>query len=234
LARGANISPFLSVNGSSRRLRVGKIVCVGRNYRAHLEEMGYTGDEPPVLFLKPATALLRSGGTLTLPAFSRDVQHEVELVAVIGRETRAIPQERALSCVMGYAVGLDLTCRDLQAAAKRSGEPWAVSKGFDGAAPMSSVTPARDVGDPGDLAIELRVNGEVRQSARTSLMIHGVAWLVAFASSFMTLEPGDLLMTGTPSGVGPLRAGDVVTGSVERVGIVEIHVADPAPPGLST
>ena len=206
-------------------LEVGKIVCVGKNYRDHLKEMGYgAADEDPVLFIKPPTSLLVSGGVLSLPSFSREVHHEVELVVVIGRETRGVPEERALDHVLAYAVGLDLTCRDLQKRAKERGEPWAISKGFDGAAPVSSAVAADSVGDPGDLAIELRVNGAVRQSARTSQMIHGVPWLVAYASRYMTLERGDLLMTGTPSGVGPLSPGDVARGTIERVGAVEIRV----------
>lgn len=208
-------------------LRVGKIVCVGKNYREHLAEMGYAADEDPVLFLKPATSLLVSRSAFTLPAFSRDVHHEVELVVAIGTTGSGIPEDLALGYVFGYAVGLDLTCRDLQMRAKERGEPWTVAKGFDGAAPVSAVVRAAEVGDPGDLAIELSVNGERRQSARTSQMIHGVAWLVAYASRFMTLERGDLLMTGTPSGVGPLAAGDRVRGEIERVGAVEIRVEGP-------
>ncbi len=208
------------------RIEVGKIVCVGKNYREHLKEMGYAPDEDPVLFLKPPTSLLASGSVLALPAFSQDVHHEIELVLVIGREARGVPEARAFEHVLGYAVGLDLTCRDLQKRAKERGEPWAVAKGFDGAAPVSIAVPAQEVGDPADLAIELRVNGVVRQSARTSQMIHGVAWLIAYASRYMTLERGDLLMTGTPSGVGPLASGDVARGTIERIGAVEIRVKD--------
>jgi acylpyruvate hydrolase len=208
------------------RIEVGKIVCVGRNYREHLKEMGYAPDEDPVIFLKPPTSLLASGSVLALPTFSREVHHEVELVLVIGRDAREVPEARALEHVLAFAVGLDLTCRDLQKRAKERGEPWAVAKGFDGAAPVSTAVTAGEVGDPADLAIELRVNGAVRQSARTSQMIHGAAWLIAYASRYMTLERGDLLMTGTPSGVGPLAPGDVARGTIERVGAVEIRVRE--------
>ncbi len=153
-------------------------------------------------------------------------------MAVIGRRARGVTAGEALGRVAGYAVGLDLTARDLQAEAKRRGEPWAVAKGFDGSAPLSRVRPADEVGDPNDLGLELRVNGAVRQSARTSLMLFSTAELVAYASSVFTLEPGDLLFTGTPAGVGPLDPGDRLEAELQGVVSARWEVAPPESPGF--
>jgi fumarylpyruvate hydrolase len=212
------------VRGTGERLRVGKILAVGRNYGEHVAEMGGT-DTTPVLFFKPPTALVHDGATVTLPRDAGEVHHEVELVAVIGARGRAIAPEAAVQHVRGFAVGIDLTLRDLQREAKRRGEPWDVAKGFDGSAPVSVVAPAAEVGDGSGLAITLRVNGQTRQSATTSAMIHGVADLVSIASRYITLEPGDLLFTGTPAGVGPVRPGDVIQAEIERVGALQVTFA---------
>jgi 2-keto-4-pentenoate hydratase/2-oxohepta-3-ene-1,7-dioic acid hydratase in catechol pathway len=200
------------------QLAVGKILCVGQNYIKHIEEMKGSRPEEPVLFFKPPTALVSPEETIRYPDFSSDVHHEVELVVVIGNVMRRISEKESLSHVAGYAVGIDLTARDRQRVAKKRGGPWAVAKGFDGSAPVSEVAPAEEVGDPGDLAMELRVNGELRQSARTSEMLFKIPELLAYASNIFTLEPGDLFFTGTPSGVGPIRPGDRIDVEIERVG----------------
>jgi len=215
----------LVLRGGGERLAVGKILAVGRNYAAHVAEMGAPPDAPPVLFLKPPSALVGDGATVLLPREAGSVHHEVELVAVIGRRGRAIEPAAALDHVLGYAVGIDLTLRDVQAEAKRRGEPWTLAKGFDGSAPVSVVAPREEVGDGSGLAIELRVGGTVRQRGTTSHMLRPVADLVAFASRWITLEPGDLLFTGTPDGVGPVEPGDVVEASIERVGSLRVTFA---------
>jgi 2-keto-4-pentenoate hydratase/2-oxohepta-3-ene-1,7-dioic acid hydratase in catechol pathway len=161
-----------------------------------------------MVFLKPATAVVRSGEAVRLPPQSRDVHHEIELVAVIGNEGRKIPKEEALDHVAAYAVGLDMTARDLQAEAKEKRHPWSVAKGFDTFAPLGPLTSAGDVDDPKDLTLRLEVNGETRQEASTRHMIFPMAELVHYCSQIFTLEPGDLLYTGTPSGVGPVEEGD--------------------------
>lgn len=214
----------IKLKGDSRGLTVGKMVCVGQNYARHIEEMKGQRPKEPVIFFKPSTALLVPGQMIELPAFSTSVHHEVELVVVIGVEMRSVDASDALDHVAGYAVGLDLTARDKQQEAKKKGGPWAIAKGFDGSAPVSEVAPAADVGDPGNLAIELSVNGKVRQSARTSDMLFKVPELLAYASGIFTLEPGDLLFTGTPSGVGPLKSGDELEAEIERVGRVSWQV----------
>ena len=216
--------PHVVVRGTGERMRVGKILAVGRNYGEHIAEMG-GADTTPVLFLKPPTAIVHDGATVVLPKDAGEIHHEVELVAVIGEPGREIPAVRALDHVIGYAVGIDLTLRDLQREAKRKGDPWDVAKGFDGSAPVSLVAPASEVGDVSNLAIALRVNGETRQSARTAAMLRPVADLVSIASRFITLEPGDLLFTGTPAGVGPVCAGDTIDAEIERVGRLRLTFA---------
>jgi uncharacterized protein (TIGR00369 family) len=202
--------PYVVIQGSGERLRVGKILAVGRNYADHNAEMGNAKSVPPVLFLKPPSALVHDGGVVALPAGLGQVHHEVELVVAIGRAGRAIEERAAMDHVLGYAVGLDLTLRDLQSEAKKKGEPWDLSKGFDGSAPVSHVVPKENAGDVAALALTLEVNGLRRQDGNTAQMLHGVAALVAYASLWITLERGDLLFTGTPSGVGPLVPGDAV------------------------
>ncbi|MDX1420879.1 MAG: fumarylacetoacetate hydrolase family protein [Rubricoccaceae bacterium] len=195
---------------SGEAVRPGKLLCIGRNYAAHVHEMGDVADLPaePVVFLKPSTALVASGGRVVLPRQSEDVHHELELVAVIGTGGKHIAESDALDHVAAYALGLDLTARDLQARSKASKGPWSVAKGFDTFAPLGPLTPAGQIPDPQALTLELRVNGEVRQHGTTDHMIFPLARLVAYLSSVFTLEPGDLVFTGTPEGVGPVHAGD--------------------------
>jgi 2-keto-4-pentenoate hydratase/2-oxohepta-3-ene-1,7-dioic acid hydratase in catechol pathway len=215
---------FVVLRNTGQRLRVGKILAVGRNYAKHVAEMGGAPDTPPVLFFKPPTALIHDGGAVRLPAGLGEVHHEVELVVVIGKAGRAIPEDRALDHVLGYAVGLDMTLRDLQSRAKTAGEPWSLAKGFDTSAPVSAVVERDEVGDASGLTIALDVNGERRQEGSTSQMLRGVPALVAEASRLVTLERGDLLFTGTPGGVGPVRAGDALVAEIERVGTLRVGV----------
>ncbi len=218
--------PFVVMRGTGERIRVGKILAVGRNYAEHVREMGGGTSSPPVLFLKPHTAIVHDGGSVRIPSGQGQVHHEVELVIVVGKGGLAISAERAAEHVLGYAVGLDMTLRDLQAAAKAKGEPWALSKGFDTSAPVSLVAPREEVGDGSGLALTLDVNGARRQEASTSSMIHGAAALVAYASRLITLERGDLVFTGTPSGVGPVAAGDVLEARLEKVGSLTVRVTE--------
>jgi len=200
----------LTLPEDGRVLRPGKLLCIGKNYAKHAAEMQSAVPEDPLIFLKPSTALVGDGGVIVLPALSADVHHEVELVAVIGRGGAGIPEREALAHVAAYAVGLDMTARDLQARAKQKGQPWSVSKGFDTFAPLGGLAPARTVPDPQDLDLRLTVNGETRQAGHTGDMVFSVATLIAYCSRIFTLEPGDLLFTGTPEGVGPVQDGDVL------------------------
>ena len=198
----------VSYVGSATLIHVGKIMCLGRNYREHAKEMQADVPTEPVVFLKPSTALLADGGVIRLPSFSRDVHHEVEIVVLISEGGREIPREKAFDHVGGYAIGLDLTARDVQSAAKKKGLPWAVSKGFDTSAPVSQFVPRTRVSDPGQLQFSLSVNGATRQRGSAADMIFPVDAVVAYLSTVFTLEPGDLIFTGTPEGVAAIAPRD--------------------------
>lgn len=190
-------------------LPVGKVVAVGRNFVDHAKEMGHAArDAEPLLFLKPASALRPDGGAIVLPRHSKKVHHEVELVVRIGRELRAGDEAEAAAAIDAIAVGLDLTARDLQEAAKQRGDPWAVAKGFDDSAPLSRLVPLDDPLQLRALELSLTVNGELRQRGTTRDLVTPVVPLVAFVSHRFRLEAGDLLFCGTPAGVGPLVVGD--------------------------
>lgn len=209
-------------------IHVGKILCIGRNYAAHAEEMSRDVPDEPMVFLKPPSALIRTGDSVQLPPQSQDVHHEVELVAVVGTEGKHIAQEEALDHVAAFAVGLDMTARDLQTQAKKRRHPWSVAKGFDTFAPLGPLTPASEIEDPHDLTLRLSVNGETRQEATTQRLIFPVRELVAYCSQIFTLSPGDLLYTGTPSGVGPVEDGDELKGIATGLDPLRVSVERPA------
>jgi len=218
------LGPLRSLPIAGRSLRPAKVLCVARNYPAHAKEMG--GDVPtdPVFFLKPATSLIASGGTVVLPPESRRVEVECELAAILGKGGRDVPRETALDLVLGYAVMFDITARDLQEEAKAKGQPWTASKGFDTFAPISAVAPAKKVGDPHAVSIRCEVNGRLAFEGNTRDMVHKLPELIARASRIMTLEPGDVLATGTP-GIHEIRDGDALVGAIDRVGRLEARVA---------
>jgi len=207
-----------------RTVSIGKLLCIGRNYADHAAEMEREVPDAPMVFLKPSTAVIRTGDTVRLPPQSQDVHHEVEMVAVIGRKGRNIPQAKALDHVAGYAVGLDMTARDLQNTAKEQRHPWSVAKGFDTFAPLGPIVAASSIDTPQALTLQLRVNDEIRQEASTEHMIFPVAELVQYCSQIFTLEPGDLLYTGTPSGVGPVEDEDVLEASLSGCAPLRVRV----------
>lgn len=189
-------------------LNAGTLYCIGRNYAEHARELENEVPDRPLVFLKPRSSIVYEGSPIRLPTESSDVHHEVELVAAIGKTCRRVSAGNALEAVAGYAVGIDVTARDIQQAAKEKGHPWSTAKGFDTFAPLGNFLPAREVPDPQQLHLELSVNGRERQSDPTSLMLFPVARLIAYLSGIFTLWPGDLLFTGTPKGVSPLADGD--------------------------
>ena len=193
-------------------IQPGKIICVGRNYAEHAKEQNVEVPEIPLLFMKPPSAVIGPDENIILPPQSRQVEHEGELGVVIGRRGRWIPSEEALQYVLGYTVANDVTARDLQ---RRDGQ-WTRGKGFDTFCPLGPWIETEL--DPSDVMVQTRVNGEMRQMASTREMMFPIQQLIAFISSIMTLDPGDLILSGTPSGIGPLTAGDVVEVSVEGIG----------------
>jgi fumarylpyruvate hydrolase len=217
--------PSLPVTGRDEVIPIRRIYCVGRNYAAHIVEMGSDPDrEPPFFFAKPADAIVAGGGKIPYPPLTEDLQHEMELVVVLGSGGRDIPVEQALDHVFGYAAGLDMTRRDLQAEAKKTGRPWDMGKGFDYSAPCSPVRPASEIGHPAEGAIWLKVNGTTRQSGDLNQQIWKVEEAIAYLSRFVALAAGDLIFTGTPAGVGRVVRGDRLEGHIDRVGDISVLV----------
>ena len=216
----------VQVRSTNETFQVGKVICIGRNYPKHAAEMGGAVPPEPWVFLKPSSAIVPTGESVVLPQRSNDVHHEVELVVLIGAQGKNIPADRSLDIVAGYAVGLDMTARDLQAAAKEARSPWSIAKGFDTFAPLGPIIPVSEIEDPQDLKIQLSVNGELRQDASTADMIFSVAELVSFCSECFTLFPGDLLFTGTPDGVGPVQDGDRLIARIDGLPDLSITVVD--------
>ena len=216
------------VRGRSAGIAIRRIFCVGRNYEAHAKEMGVAVDrEAPFYFTKAAEHYVPSGSTVAYPPGTSNYHYELELVAVIGAPAFRIAADRALECVFGYACGLDMTRRDLQFAAREQRRPWDLGKDFEQSAVLAEIVPAQEIGHPRKGRIELRVNGETRQSSDLSLLIHGVAEVVTHLSTFYHLQPGDLIYTGTPEGVGPVKPGDEIAGSIEGVGTIALTVGEP-------
>ena len=216
--------PAIPVAGGGR-FAVRRIYCVGRNYAEHAREMGHDpAREPPFFFSKPADAVVTGGADTPYPPRTADLHHEIELVVAIGREGADIAVDNALDYVWGYAAGIDLTRRDLQAEAKKLARPWDMAKGFDASAPIGLLAPAARIGHPLRGRIGLSVNGALRQEGDLADMIWPVADAIAFLSGFVTLMPGDLIFTGTPAGVAACQRGDRLEGSIEGVGDVSTRI----------
>ena len=217
------------VQGSSELFyAVSRIFCVGRNYAAHAREMGFDPDrEPPFYFNKTPIALTPSGATVPYPLGTKNFHHEMELVIAIGAPALRIAPEQALACVWGYACGLDMTRRDLQAQSREKGQPWDFGKDFEHSAIISPLAPASRIGHMASGNIQLSVNGALRQNADIKDMIWSVPEIVANLSHYYHLRPGDLIYTGTPEGVGPVQPGDRITGKIERVGEIALTIGQP-------
>ena len=218
------VKRVINVRKSTETISPTKIICLGRNYRKHAEELGNVVPDKPIIFLKPPSSLIVEGEKILLPSQSQDVQHEVELGVVIGKAGRYIPRAEAVGHILGYCIFLDITARDIQKEETKRGAPWALAKGFDTFAPVSQVVRREELAHPEDLAIRLWVNEEIRQDSNTRYMIFGIGEIIEYISSYMTLEAGDIIATGTPEGVGPIRKGDFVTAEIEGIGKVRFHV----------
>lgn len=215
----------VKIKGTDQSYPVGKIVCLGRNYLDHIRELGNKVPDRAVIFVKPASSLLADGGTIQIPSYSNACHHELELALLIGTEGKNIPEGQALSHLAGYAVALDLTLRDIQDELKSKGLPWEIAKGFDTSCPLSEFVPAAQIENPNAIQLTLKVNGEIRQQGNTAQMMRSVEEIIAEVSSFYTLEPGDIILTGTPAGVSRIQSGDQLEGEIEQVGTLKVFVA---------
>ena len=216
------------IDASTDLFPVHRIYCVGRNYIDHAKEMGFSEREAPFFFMKPADAVLpvpfSSTGEMPYPGETANLHHEIELVVAIGRGGRNIAQTDAVKHIWGYAVGLDMTRRDLQFALRDAGRPWDVSKGFDHSAPISPLKPISATGEIKSAAIWLEVNGQKRQSSDVAKLIWNVNETIEHLSKFYALAPGDLIFTGTPEGVGAVKPGDLMSGGIAGIGALQVRV----------
>jgi len=213
------------IRGQAQRFPIHRIFCVGRNYEAHAKEMGGVVDrEAPFYFTKSAIHYAPSGSTIAYSPGTTNYHYEMELVVAIGKAGFRIAEAQALEHVFGYACGLDMTRRDLQAAAKEKQRPWDIAKDVEQSAVLGDIAPASEIGHPTHAHIELRVNGQTKQSADVSQLIHNVPAVIAHLSQYYHLRPGDLIYTGTPEGVGPVKPGDRLEGSIEGVGTIAAQV----------
>lgn len=218
-------APVLApITGSTARFPVRRVYCIGRNYAAHAIEMGHDPDREPPFFFQKNPENLDFSGEFPYPPMTSDVHHEIEMVVALGQGGKNIPVEAALDHVWGYAVGLDMTRRDLQGQAKKMGRPWEIGKAFEHSAPMGPICPASEIGHPSKGRVSLSVNGALRQEGNLDQLIWKVPEMISYLSDYFTLAAGDLIMTGTPSGVGPVKRGDVMEAAVEGVGELCVNV----------
>jgi fumarylpyruvate hydrolase len=216
--------PTIAVAASDQVFPVRRIWCVGRNYEEHIKEMGHDVRDPPFFFAKPPDALMPDRSTIPYPSVTKDLHFEVELVAALKSGGRNIPVDKANDCIWGYAVGIDLTRRDLQIASRDMKRPWEVGKFFDNSAPCGALRPASEIGHPSKGSIRLKVNGQVKQDGDLAQMIWNVPETISKLSEIVELKAGDVIFTGTPSGVGPTVAGDKLECEIERVGTLTVTI----------
>ena len=215
---------YIFKDDAKKEVAIGKLVCLARSYKKHAEEMHTTTTEDPILFLKPASAVIFNRESIIIPKMSKLLNHEVELGVIIGKNCKNVSQKNALDYVLGYCVALDITARDIQDVAKKNGWPWTIAKGFDTFAPISDVMLRNKIEDPNNLDLTLRVNGELRQDSNTKFMIYPVERIIEFISSIMTLEEGDLILTGTPEGVGKIVKGDILEATLGNFCFLKVDV----------
>jgi fumarylpyruvate hydrolase len=220
--------PVIEVAGTTKTYPVRRIWCVGRNYIEHIREMGQDERAPPFFFAKPADAIVPDGGTVPYPPLTKDMHHEVELVVALKSGGRNIPVAKANDCIYGYAVGIDLTRRDLQIASREVKRPWEIGKAFDGSAPCGPIRPATEIGHPTKGKITLKVNGKIRQDGDLNQLIWNVPEVISKLSEMVELAAGDIIMTGTPAGVAATVAGDKIECEVEGVGKLTVTIGPPA------
>lgn len=214
----------IRLSASQEEIEIGKVVCVGRNYAKHAEELGNLIPENPLLFLKPASVLIPSGDKIVYPSYSKEMHHEVELVVLIGADIKNANETEAEEAILGYAVGLDMTLRDVQSELKSKGHPWTLAKCFDTAGVVGEFTAKNDFAYTGEESIKLWINGELKQNSQLKNMLNPPINLIKYISTIMKLERGDLIFTGTPEGVGLVNGGDKITAEIEKCKKIETEI----------
>jgi fumarylpyruvate hydrolase len=215
----------LPIRANDKVFPVNRVYCVGRNYAAHAIEMGHDpGKESPFFFQKNPDNILREGNDFPYPALTQDVHHEIELAVALKSGGNNIPADKALDCVFGYGVSLDMTRRDLQGQMKKLGRPWEIGKAFENSAPCSELVSAEDIGHPNDGAVWLKINGETRQEGDLNQLIWKIPEMISYLSDLFTLHSGDIILSGTPAGVGPVKKGDEMHGHIAGVGDLKVNV----------
>jgi len=215
---------YIFKNSNFEEIEIGKIVCLARTYKKHAEEMNSYRTTSPLLFLKPSTSVIFNKKSIIIPPESNCIHHEVELGVVIGKKCKNINHRDALKYILGYTLALDITARDIQEEAKKNGWPWTIAKGFDTFTPLSDVVLKNNFSDPNNVEISLKVNGILKQKSNTKNMIYSVERIIEFISKIMTLEKGDLILTGTPEGVGELIEGDFIEAKLNNLISLNINV----------
>ena len=215
---------YIFKDDAKRNIEIGKIVCLARTYKKHAEEMNSEITQDPILFLKPSSSVIFNGQSIVIPKMSKCLHHEVELAIIIEKKCKNARKKEALDYVIGYSVALDITARDIQSEAKKKGWPWSIAKGFDTFAPISKVVLKENVSEPNNLDISLKVNGLIKQESNTKNMLYSVERIIEFVSNIMTLEPGDLIMTGTPEGVGEIKSGDILEANLGDICSLKVNV----------
>ncbi len=215
---------YIFKNNSKMKVKIGKLVCLARTYKKHAQEMNVNVTKDPILFLKPASSVIFNGQSIVIPKISNCLHHEAELGVVIGKTCKNILKENALGFVLGYLLALDITARDIQADAKKKGLPWSISKGFDTFAPISDVVLKNEIKNPNNLDLKLKVNGNIKQESNTKKMIFSVEKIIEYISNIMTLERGDLIMTGTPEGVDEIKSGDILEAELGNICFLKVNV----------
>jgi 2-keto-4-pentenoate hydratase/2-oxohepta-3-ene-1,7-dioic acid hydratase in catechol pathway len=218
------MTDYIFKDGIKRDISIGKLVCLARSYKKHAQEMKSEIPKEPVIFLKPASSVIFNGDTIKIPKISNNIHHEVELGVVIGKKCKNISKKDAMNHILGYLVALDITARDIQSDMKKKGWPWTIAKSFDTFAPISEVILKENVTNPQNLDISLLVNGEERQNSNTSFMIFTIEDIVEYISNVMTLEPGDLILTGTPEGVSQIKRGDILEAKLGDICSLKVTV----------
>ena len=215
---------YILKDDNRKNVPIGKLICLARTYKKHAEEMHTDVTDDPLLFLKPASSVIFNDESIIIPSMSQCLHHEVELGIVIGKKCRNVLQQDALDYVLGYLIALDITARDIQTEAKKNGWPWSIAKGFDTFAPISEVVLKEELPNPNNIDISLKINGEIRQSSNTNHMVYSVERIIEFISEIMTLEKGDLIMTGTPEGVGEIATDDILEAELGDICLLKVDV----------